>query len=68
MRQSEQQIPTLSVFNRKGIPFENQGKRYLTEPEYHVACLHILLNRDEVQPYLEYIYQLLKVSFEYLNS
>jgi len=53
MQQLEPQMPTPSVFNRKDTPFENRGKRYLTEPEYSIACLHILLNCDEVQPYLE---------------
>ena len=41
MRQSEPQMPTLSVFNRKGTPFRNRGKRYITEAEHRVARLHI---------------------------
>lgn len=53
MRDAEPQMPTLSVFHRKGTPFGRRGKRYLTEAEYHAAHLHILLNCDEVQPYLE---------------
>ena len=53
MRQPELQMPTLSVFNRRGTPFGNRGKRYFTEPEYRAARLHILLNCDEVQLYLE---------------
>ena len=53
MQQLESQMPTLSVFNRKGTPFGNRGRRYLTEAEYRVARLHILLNCGEVQPYLE---------------
>ena len=53
MQQPEPQMPTLSVFNRKGTPFGNRGRRYLTEAEYRVARLHILLNCGEVQPYLE---------------
>ena len=53
MQQFEPHMPTLSVFNRKGTPFGNRGKRYFTEAEYRVARLHILLNCDEVQPYLE---------------
>ena len=53
MQQFEPQMPTLMVFNRKGTPFGNRGKRYLTEAEYRVARLLILLNCDEVQLYLQ---------------
>jgi len=53
LQQPEPQMRTLLVFNRKGTPFGIQGKRYLTEPEYRAARLHILVNFDEVQPYLE---------------
>ena len=53
MQQLIPQMPTRSVFNHKDTAFGNRGKRYLTEPEYHIARLHILLNCDEVQPYLE---------------
>ena len=53
MQQPEPQMPTLSVFNRKGTPFGNRERRYLTETEYRVTRLRILLNCAEVQPYLE---------------
>ena len=53
MQQPEPPLPTLSVFNRKGTLFGNRGRRYVTEAEYRVARLHILLNCAEVQPYLE---------------
>jgi len=46
LQQPEPQMRTLSVFNRRGTPFGNRGKRYLTEPEYRVARLHILLDCD----------------------
>ena len=45
--------PALSVFKSQGTPVESRTQRYLTDEELHVAHLHILLNYNEVQPYIE---------------
>ena len=44
---------TFTVFQMKGTPFGKCRKRYLTQAEYKAAHLHILLNCNEVQPYLQ---------------
>ena len=50
----EQQMqPTLSVFQAEGAPVGSRTQRYLTDEELHAAHLHILLNCNELQPYIE---------------
>jgi len=45
---------TLSIFHTKECPFApRQQRRFLTEQEYAAAHVHVLLNCNEVQPYLE---------------
>ena len=44
---------TFAVFQMKGVPFGKCRKRYLTQAEYNAAHLHVLLNCNEVQPYLQ---------------
>jgi len=53
--QLESEIPprTLSVFNLQGCPAGKAGKRYLAPQEVKAAHLDVLLNCNEVQPYLE---------------
>jgi len=53
--QLESEVPprTLSIFNLQGCPAGKAGKRYLAPLEVKIAHLHVLLNRTEVQPYLE---------------
>ena len=48
-----QMLPTLSVFQTQGIPVGSRTQKYLTNEELHTAHLHILLNYNEVQPYIE---------------
>ena len=48
-----QMQPTLSVFRTQGTPVGSRTQRYLTDEELHTAHLHILLNYNEVQPYIE---------------
>ena len=42
-----------SVFNLHGCPASKAEKRYLAPQEVKAAYLHVLLNCNEVQPYLE---------------
>jgi len=44
---------TFIVFQMKGTPFGKCHKSYLTQVEYNAAHLHILLNCNEVQSYLQ---------------
>ena len=45
-------FPTLSVFAPQGIAIGRERSRYLIDTEYVVAHLHVLLNCDEVKPYI----------------
>ena len=42
-----------SIFNVPVRPSGRAIERFLTEEEYNAACLYVLLNCDEVQPFLE---------------
>lgn len=44
---------TLSIFNQSGRSAGTSKSRYLSDRELAAAHLHILLNCEEVQPYLE---------------
>ena len=44
---------TLSIFNQFGQPSGKCKTRYLTDRELGVATLTVLLNCDEVQPFLK---------------
>lgn len=44
---------TLSVFNKPGRSSGRCKSRYLNDRELAAAHLHILLNCEEVQPYIE---------------
>ena len=45
---------TQSIFHTTGCAFApRRQRRFLTEQEYAAAQLHVLLNCNEVQPYLE---------------
>ena len=48
-----QMQPTLSIFKTQGTPVGSRTQRYLTDEELHAVHLHILLNYNEVQPYIE---------------
>ena len=43
---------TLSVFALQGTAIGRERSRYLTDAEYVAADLHVLLNCDEVKPYI----------------
>ena len=43
---------TLSVFEPQGTTIGRERSRYLTDAEYVAAHLHVLLNCDEVKPYI----------------
>lgn len=45
-------FPTLSVFEPQGTTIGRERSRYLTDAEYVAAHLHVLLNCDEVKPYI----------------
>jgi len=45
--------PTLFVFESQGTAIGRKISRYLTDVEYVTVHLHILLNCDEVKPYIE---------------
>ena len=42
-----------SIFHTPGRPSGHPVERFLTEQEYNAACLYVLLNCDEVQPFME---------------
>jgi hypothetical protein len=44
---------TLSIFNHSGRFAGNRKSRYLDDRELDAAHLHILLNCEEVQPFIE---------------
>ena len=48
-----QMQPTLSIFQTHGTLVGSRTQMYLTDEELHDAHLHILLNCNEVQPYIE---------------
>ena len=43
----------LSIFKHVGRSFGKEQFRYLTPEEYHAARTYILLNCEEVKPYIE---------------
>ncbi|OMO87017.1 hypothetical protein CCACVL1_09317, partial [Corchorus capsularis] len=43
----------LSIFTHPGRPFGPNSSRYLTEDEYKATELYVLLNCEEVEPYIE---------------
>ena len=45
-------FPTLSVFEPQGTAIGRERSRYLTDAEYITAHLHVLINYDEVKPYI----------------
>ena len=45
-------FPTLSVFKPQGATIGKERSRYLMDVEYIAAHLHMLLNCDEVKPYI----------------
>ena len=44
--------PMLSVFETKGTAVGSRTQRYLTNEEMNAAQLHIVLNCNEVEPYI----------------
>ncbi|KAL3502132.1 hypothetical protein ACH5RR_036581 [Cinchona calisaya] len=44
--------PTLSVFNQPGRQTEKCKRRFLTDQEMATTALYVLLNCDEVKPFL----------------
>ena len=46
-------LPTLSIFNHSGRSAGTCKSRYLNDKELAAAHLHVLLNCEEVQPYIE---------------
>ena len=44
--------PILSVFETKGTAVGSRTQRYLTDQEINAVQLHILLNCNEVEPYI----------------
>ena len=42
----------LSIFMHPGRPAGKMKERYLSENELDAACLYVLLNCDEVQPFV----------------
>ena len=45
----------LSIFNHPGRLAGASKNRYLNDMEYHAVHLHILMNCEEVQPYIKYV-------------
>lgn len=44
---------TISTFKYLGRPSGSSKTRFLTDQEYDAAALYILLNTEEVEPYVE---------------
>lgn len=44
--------PILLVFQAKGTAVGSRTQRYLTDEEMNAAQLHIVLNCNEVEPYI----------------
>ena len=51
--QNDTSQTTLSVFNHVGRPGGTCKSHYLNEKELDTVHLHVLLNCEEVQPYIE---------------
>lgn len=51
--EDETMQPSLSIFNKPGRPFGKCKTRPLLDKEMKAAHLHVLLNCDEVQPFIE---------------
>ncbi|KAK6115444.1 hypothetical protein DH2020_007713 [Rehmannia glutinosa] len=45
----------ISVFKHPGKAFGKEKMRFINDEEYKAARIYILLNCDEVQPYIEYV-------------
>ena len=45
-------FPTLSVFEPQGTAIGRERSKYITNAEYVAAHLHVLLNCEEVKPYI----------------
>ncbi|KAJ4827832.1 hypothetical protein Tsubulata_028897 [Turnera subulata] len=45
--------PSISIFQPIGQPDGSKDARYLDDEEYSATCLYVLLNCDEVVPYLQ---------------
>jgi len=43
------------VFRPQGCPSGQVTPRWLSDEEYNVAHLHVLLNYEEVEPYIELV-------------
>ena len=48
-----QNQPTLLIFKTQETLMESRKHRYLTDKKLHATHLYILVNCDEVQPYIE---------------
>ena len=46
----------LSIFKHPGRAFGRAKKRCMTDEEYKAARSYVLLNCEEVAPYIEYVY------------
>ena len=51
--QNDTSQKTLSIFNHVGRPAGTCKSHYLNEKELATLHLHVLLNCEEVQPYIE---------------
>ena len=47
--------PSLSVLNKSGRPSGRAQAYWLTDDEWKSAHVHVLINCNEVKPYLEYV-------------
>ena len=55
--------PTLSVFRLQGRPSGRVTPWWLIDEEYNVAHLHVLLNCEEVQPYIRLVVTILYLKY-----
>ena len=56
---------TLFVFELQGITIGGEGSMYLTNVEYIAAHLHVLLNYDDVKPYIGECYLNFQLSLSF---
>ncbi|XP_022632017.1 uncharacterized protein LOC111240728 isoform X2 [Vigna radiata var. radiata] len=54
----ESLLTTLSVFHQPGRPSGRESTHWLRDEELRSAHVHVLINCDEVQPYLEFMMSL----------
>jgi len=45
----------LSIFTHPGRPSGKEKSRYLSDEEYNAARLYVLINCDEIQPFVQYV-------------